>query len=96
MTERLEAFESMVGPHPAGADTTKRQVLLCDLHNDIIDADSSGGGATDQGSFFLLVITEVIRSEWARLAIDVADSFFEIVIGANREQRAEQFLLHHF
>ena len=48
----------------------------------------------EYSSGFLLVVTKVIQAEWPIVIIHIADRFTDILIGFDREQWPENFLLH--
>ena len=93
MAEGLKTLEAVVGAHAAGPHAAKGQFFLTDVHDDVVDADATRGGALEYGIFFALIATEVIRGEGPGPRVDVGDGLGKVPIGANRQQRAEDFLV---
>ena len=94
MAEGLEAFNAVVGTHAGRTDAAKGHVFLGDMEDHIVDADAAGGGAMQEGFLFALVDAEVIGRQRTRVSVDVIDGVIEILVGADRQQRPEDFFFH--
>ena len=94
MTERLKAFDAMIGPHTTGTDTAKGQVFLQHMEHHIIDRDAARGGAREEALLLSLVVAKVVGGQRARPIVDIANSLFEVLVGFNRQQWPKDFILH--
>ena len=74
---------TVIGPHAGRADTTKRQVLLHDVHDDVIQAHPAGRCAIQHIALFVGIAAKVIQRQWPGLAVNVANSLAEVLIGFN-------------
>ena len=66
------------------------------MHDDIVDAHAAGGGASGEGVLFRGIFAEVVGRQRAGLAVDVVDGVFKVLVSANRQQWAENFVLQNF
>ena len=69
--------------------------MLAELHQGVVDADAAGHHAIERAAQALALVVEGIERQRPVAAQDVFDGLVVAVVGLHRQQRAEDFLLHH-
>ena len=62
MAEGLKALIAVIGPHAAGPDAPKGEVLLGDVHDDVVHGHPPGGGAIQQRPLLLSLLAEIVQT----------------------------------
>ena len=85
----------MVGRHARCAHTAERQFLIGNVHDGIVDAGASRGGALQHAADVLLALAEIVQSQRFLSVHYEMDGFVCAREGHDREDRTEDFLLHN-
>lgn len=65
------------------------------MQQGVVQAYPAGVGVAQHMLLARPVITEVVQCQRARALVDVGQRLVEAVVGHQRQQRAEDFVLHH-
>jgi len=95
MAHGLEAFMAVISAHAAFANAAEGNVLLGVVQNGIVDGDAAGGRALQHELASWPLRAKEVERERPRSSIDIGDGVFELAIGYNRQDRAEDLILHH-
>lgn len=94
MGKGIKAVLTVVSAHPAFSEAAEAHFAGGQVDDGIIDA--AAAKAAGGGYFFCIGLAsgEDIKRQGMLPAVDRLDRLIEAVIGENRQQRAENFLLH--
>jgi len=90
--ERLEPLFAVVLPHAARADAAKRQFLLSDVEDRVVDGDVAGEGLIHHTPDARGIVVEVVQGERPRTIRDVVERFVERAARFERQQRTEDLI----
>ena len=94
MGEGSEAIDSVIGSHTAFTKAAKAHVAGGKVNQYIIDTATTETAPRSYfpGGFF--IVSEDVEGQRVRHGIDLCNSTSERIVGKNRKNRAEDFLLH--
>ena len=95
MGEGQEAFLAVIVPHTGITNPAERQVVLGHVHQGIIDAHAAGMGVVHHMLLVGLVIAKEIQRQRPWPVIDVMDRLVQTAVTDDRQDRAENLVLHH-
>jgi hypothetical protein len=94
MAEAVKAMLAMVGAHAAGADAAEGQLFSEKMHGHIVHAHASGPCAGQDLTFLRAIGPKIIQCQRSGAAIHRANDLIHPIIGAHRQQRRKNFMLH--
>lgn len=94
MREGIKRLLAVVRAHTRGASSTKRQVTLSDVHQRIVDKDSTRPGGVHNLVGKLLVAREDVQRQGLVLGVDILDRIVHIGNLDHGQQGAKQLILH--
>ncbi len=83
----------MVMPHTGRTDSAEGNIVDGDVAHGIVDASSTRMGVRQYVIGSLLIVVEVVKSQWTRAIIDVIDGFIQCIVGFDQQQGAKNFVL---
>ena len=95
MREGAETGFTVVTAHAGGTDAAERQVVLGDVIQRVVDADAAGDGPGQHLVDQRAILLEQIQRQRVRMRRHIGDCLLQRVIRQQRQQRAEDLLLHH-
>ena len=93
--EHLERLLAVVGRHARCTYSAKRQLLVGNMHDSVIDTGTTRGGMLQHAADILLALAEVVQGQRLLSAHHKIDGFISSLEGHDRENRAEDFFLHN-
>ena len=85
---------AVIGAHAARADPAEGLRFLREMQQAIVPGDASGNGFAQQALAEGFVVAEAVERQRTVKGVDMGDGLIERIIGQDRQQRAEDFLLH--
>ena len=93
MSEGIKAVLPMVSSHPTGPNPSKWELLKGEVHQGVIEQQTTAGSLIEEFSLDLLALSEDIQCQWLGPAVDHLDCFFRGVNIDNGQDRTKYFIL---
>ena len=95
VAETSEAVNAVVRSYARRTHAAEGHALDHGMRHHIVDDRRAGSRAFEKRLLLCRVIAEVIGRERARMRVDVIKRLLRVMVGQHRQDRAEDFFLHH-
>lgn len=92
--EGVESELSTVAAHPGDSDSSERKRIDSDMHQNVVDSDTSTAGFIDESLDFSFIPSEDVGGQWFLSLVDVFQSFRDVFDGDNRKNGAKDLIVH--
>jgi len=92
--ESIERVLAVVVAHARGANTSKGQVAFNDVHQDVVDENTTGASRVDHLLDILFVVREDVQSQRIVPRVDKLDGIIHIRDTDHGQKGSKEFVLH--